>query len=283
MESKAIVLDNVTRCFSRRNVDASKPLKNFLRASRNEVVKAVDSVSFSIEPGETAAFLGPNGSGKSTTIKIMTGILFPDSGKVEVLGLSPQNDRVKLTKKIGCVFGQKSNLWFHLPAQDSFRLLGKIYGLESSRWSERTDELVKAFGLEKVLAVPVREMSLGQRMKCEIVASLLHRPEIVFLDEPTIGLDVVSKQQIRTELIRLNKEEGITIFLTSHDAGDVDQITKRAMVINNGRLLYDGSTAILKDHYIHTQRIEIVNEPSMESIIGEIYADLRKGNKVGPE
>ena len=211
----------------------------------------------------------------------MTVILTPDIGNMEVLGISQQTERVKLTKKIGCVFGQKSNLWFHLPPADSFKLLGKIYDVDNAELEVRQQELIEAFKLSEFVNTPVRKLSLGQRMKCEIVSTLLHKPEIIFLDEPTIGLDVVAKAQIREELCRLNEEEGITIFLTSHDAGDVDQIANRTIVINRGELLYDGTTQELKEHYVHTNRVEIISEPSMEEIISEIYADAGDGTVIG--
>ena len=257
--------------------------KKIFSKENSETVYAVKDVSFQIEKGETIAFIGPNGSGKSTTIKMMTGILFPNQGSIKVLGLSPQEQRIELTRRIGCVFGQKSNLWFHLPPFDSFKLLGKIYDLDTKKLNERLDELVSAFNLNELIYTPVRKLSLGQRMKCEIVSTLLHKPEVIFLDEPTIGLDIVAKTQIRDELIRLNKKENITVFLTSHDAGDVDQIANRTIVINHGELLYDGSTKELKDHYVHTNRVEVISEPSMEEIISEIYHDAGKGIVIGSE
>lgn len=244
---------------------------------------AVNDMSFSIDRGEAVAFIGPNGSGKSTTIKMLTGILHPNEGTIEVLGIDPTKRRVELTQRIGCVFGQKSNLFYHIAARDTFDLLARIYRCESSVAKKRTQELVDMFDVGGFVDVPVRKLSLGQRMKCEIVASLIHQPDIIFLDEPTIGLDVIAKQQIRDELIRLNKQEGITIFLTSHDAGDVDQIADRTIVINYGQILYDGSTQELKDHYVHAERVEVVAEPSMEDIITEIYRDAHHGFSVGED
>jgi ABC-2 type transport system ATP-binding protein len=282
---KELVVDfkRITKSFLRPvpSTAGESSKTNIFRRTETEKIYAVNNISFQIKAGESVAFIGPNGSGKSTSIKMMTGILTPDIGNLEVLGLSPQTERVKLTKKIGCVFGQKSNLWFHLPPADSFKLLGKIYDVDNAELEVRQQELIEAFKLSEFVNTPVRKLSLGQRMKCEIVSTLLHKPEIIFLDEPTIGLDVVAKAQIREELCRLNEEEGITIFLTSHDAGDVDQIANRTIVVNRGKLLYDGTTQELKEHYVHTNRVEIISEPSMEEIISEIYADAGDGTVIG--
>ena len=285
MKDLAVDFCDVSKYFLRpiRTDERKSLFKKIFSKENSETVYAVKDVSFQIEKGETIAFIGPNGSGKSTTIKMMTGILFPNQGSIKVLGLSPQEQRIELTRRIGCVFGQKSNLWFHLPPFDSFKLLGKIYDLDTKKLNERLDELVSAFNLNELIYTPGRKLSLGQRMKCEIVSTLLHKPEVIFLDEPTIGLDIVAKTQIRDELIRLNKKENITVFLTSHDAGDVDQIANRTIVINHGELLYDGSTKELKDHYVHTNRVEVISEPSMEEIISEIYHDAGKGIVIGSE
>jgi ABC-2 type transport system ATP-binding protein len=279
--SEAIVsFEQVTKIY-RHAGKKPRGIKNILASKPQIETVAVNNVSFSINRGDSIAFIGPNGSGKSTTIKILTGILHADAGKVSVLGLDPKKQRVALTQKIGCVFGQKSNLFYHIAARDTFDLLARIYDCDRDRARARAEDLIELFGAQEYVDMPVRKLSLGQRMKCEIIASLVHEPDIIFLDEPTIGLDVIAKQQIRDELIRLNKEDGITIFLTSHDAGDVDQIAERTMVINHGHLLFDGTTQELKDHYVHEERVEVVAEPSMEDIITEIYRDARDGIVVG--
>ena len=208
------------------------------------------------------AFIGPNGAGKSTTIKMLVGILYPTSGQAQVLGRTPWRERQRLAYEIGAVFGQKSQLWYHLPAADSFDLLARIYGLDQSAYGQRLAYLVELFEIKDYLEVPVRKLSLGERMRCEIAASLLHRPRIVFLDEPTIGLDVVVKQRIRDLILELNREEGVTIFLTSHDAGDVEVLCKRAMVINHGEVIYDGRVDTLKRDYMHSKTISLkLGEP----------------------
>ncbi|MEW5985194.1 MAG: ATP-binding cassette domain-containing protein [Chloroflexota bacterium] len=220
-------------------------------------VTAVSDVSFSLEAGEMLAFIGPNGAGKSTTIKMLTGILFPTRGRATVLGYNPWRQRRQLAYHIGSVFGQKPQLWYHLPAEDTFRLFARIYELDVSQYQARHDFLVEAFQLKELLHVPVRKLSLGQRMKCEIAASLLHRPRLIFLDEPTIGLDVVAKQQIREAIKTLNEQDGTTIFLTSHDAGDVENLCKRVIVVNHGRIIFDDRTSTLKRQYLRRKIVDV--------------------------
>lgn len=224
---------------------------------RTKTIRAVNDVSFTVERGEILAFIGPNGAGKSTTIKLITGILHPDSGSVSVLGLDPFRDRRRLAYRIGTVFGQKSQLWFHLPAIDSFHLLGAIYDLDRAQTVKRTEELAEVFEIRDILEQPVRKLSLGQRVRCEIAASLLHRPEVVFLDEPTIGLDVVVKQRIRDLIRRINEEDKVTIFLTSHDAGDIEKICRRAIVINNGTIVWDDSIKRMKYSLLNRRVIDL--------------------------
>ena len=193
---------------------------------------------------------------------MLVGILYPTSGQAQVLGRTPWQERQRLAYEIGTVFGQKSQLWYHLPPQDSFDLLARIYELEPAAYRRRLDELVVLFEIGEYLRQPVRKLSLGERMRCEIAASLLHRPRILFLDEPTIGLDVVVKQRIRDLILELNQREGVTVFLTSHDAGDVEILCKRAMVINYGEVIYDGRVSTLKRNYIHTKTVSLkLGEP----------------------
>ncbi len=220
-------------------------------------VQAVKDISFTVERGEICAFIGPNGAGKSTTIKMLTGILHPTSGEISVLGFNPAKQRQKLSYHIGTVFGQKSQLWFHLPPTDSFTLLGAIYDLDKSTLKKRVDELTECFELGDLLKIPVRKLSLGQRIRCEVAASLLHSPEILFLDEPTIGLDVVVKQRIRELILRMNHEDGTTIFLTSHDTGDVEQVCKRAIVISQGQIILDQPIKKLKYDYLNKKIITV--------------------------
>lgn len=231
-------------------------IKSIISPSYREI-NAVNNISFEVEKGEILAFIGPNGAGKSTTIKMLTGILHPSAGKLEVLGLDPSKDRKKLSYKIGTVFGQKSQLWFHLPPLDSFNLLGNIYEMDSVKLKKRIEFLKEIFEIGDLMDVPVRKLSLGQRIRCEIAASMLHEPEVIFLDEPTIGLDVVVKQKIRELILTLNKEEKTTIFLTSHDAGDIEQLCKRAIIINHGEVVLNESIKKLKYDYLNKKIIQI--------------------------
>ncbi|KIL40813.1 ABC transporter [Gordoniibacillus kamchatkensis] len=227
---------------------------------------AVGSISFKVEQGETLAFLGPNGAGKSTTIKMLTGILHPTAGYAEVLGCCPWKERTKLSYGIGSVFGQKSQLWYHLPPIDTFELMSRIYELRRGDYLQRRDQLIERFELGPYLHTAVRKLSLGERMRCEIAAALLHRPQVLFLDEPTIGLDVVVKQRIRELIRELNREEGTTIFLTSHDAGDIERLCERAIVINYGRIVFDDRVELMKRRFLTHKTIRLVLEEEPERV-----------------
>lgn len=246
---------------------------------RYKEVDAVKGINFQVDKGEVLAFIGPNGAGKSTTIKMMTGILYPSSGDIDVLGLHPNKDRRKLAFKIGSVFGQKSQLWFHLPPMDSFKLLGAIYEIPGRELDKRVEYLVELFEIDDLMETPVRKLSLGQRVRCEIAASLLHKPEVIFLDEPTIGLDVVVKQKIRDLIIRLNREERTTIFLTSHDVGDIEQLCNRAVIINHGAIVLDETVKNLKYNYLHRKIVNVkyngkvsIDIPGVDKIKEKEYA-----------
>ena len=213
--------------------------KGRVRRERRRV-EAVRGVSFTVERGELIGYLGPNGAGKSTTIKMLTGILAPSSGRLEVAGLEPLRDRVTLAARIGVVFGQRSQLWWDLPLADSFELLHHVYRTDARRHAANQAELVAMLDLRDQLDVPVRQLSLGQRMKGELVAALLHDPQVLFLDEPTIGLDVVSKHAVREGLRRLVAERGTTVLLTTHDLVDVEELCRRVVIIDHGIVVYDG-------------------------------------------
>ncbi len=242
-----ITVEGLSKTF-RTRIRAEGLGASFRALARPEyrTVQAVRDVSFSVEEGEVVAFLGPNGAGKSTTIKMLTGILTPSSGEARVLGMDPCRDRTRLAMGIGAVFGQKSQLWFHLPPSDSFLLLGAIYEIPAPDLARRKADLVERFGIGPYMDVPVRKLSLGERIRCEIAASLLHAPRVIFLDEPTIGLDVVVKREIRALLSELRAREGVTIFLTSHDIGDIEKICKRAIIIHHGAVVVDESMKTLK-------------------------------------
>ncbi|MBN1624591.1 MAG: ATP-binding cassette domain-containing protein [Clostridia bacterium] len=254
----AIKLDGLSKTYKVKikGEGFKSTFKSLIKPEYKEV-EAVKNVSFSVEEGEMLAFIGPNGAGKSTTIKMLTGILHPTSGQAEVLGFNPVRDRKKLSYQIGAVFGQKSQLSFHLPPLDSFRLLSSVYEIEKSDYERRLARLTELLELEEFLDSPVRKLSLGQRVRCEFAASLLHGPKILFLDEPTIGLDVVVKHKIRDLIKRLNKEEGVTVFLTSHDAGDVENLCRRAIVIDHGTVAVDMSVKKMKYDYLNKKVVSL--------------------------
>jgi ABC-2 type transport system ATP-binding protein len=218
---------------------------------------AVQDISLQVEQGESLAFIGPNGAGKSTTIKMLTGILRPTSGTAQVLGLTPWQDRAALTCRIAAVFGQRSQLWYHLPPIDSFDLLACIYDLNAVEYKKTKDMLIDRFGLVNFLHTPVRKLSLGQRMRAEIAASLLHKPQVLFLDEPTIGLDVVARQELRDLLRQWNREDGMTIFLTSHDAGDIESVADRVVVVNHGRIVLDDSVESVSSKFLSRKILNV--------------------------
>ncbi len=236
-----------------------KGLKGSLKSifkPKYKIVKAVKNISFNVEKGEVIAFIGPNGAGKSTTIKILTGILCYDSGNIKVLNFDPFKERKKLAYNIGTVFGQKEQLWTHLTPYDNFKFFGAIYDIPDYKVEKKIKELRELFELDEFINTPVRNLSLGQRIRCEIVASLIHEPKVLFLDEPTIGLDPVVKESIRTLIKRMNKEYKTTIFLTSHDVGDIEKLCKRVIIINNGEIVLDDSMENLKYHYLNKKIVD---------------------------
>jgi ABC-2 type transport system ATP-binding protein len=237
---EALRTRGLTKAFrvKRKEQGLGGSLRSLLRPDWEEKT-AVSNIDLNVAKGETVAFLGPNGAGKSTTIKMLTGILHPTSGEATVAGFTPWRERAKLAYRIGTVFGQKSQLWYHLPPIDTFELIGRVYEMRRDDYRKRRDDLIERFELGPYLRTPVRKLSLGERMRCEIAASLLHRPELLFLDEPTIGLDVVVKQRIRELIRERNRSEETTVFLTSHDAGDVEELCSRVLVIHHGGLLLD--------------------------------------------
>jgi ABC-2 type transport system ATP-binding protein len=231
-----IELDRVSREFS---------VKSGWRRTRR-VVRAVDDLSFEVAAGEIVGYIGPNGAGKSTTIKMLTGILVPSGGEIRVAGIDPSRHRLKLAKRIGVVFGQRTTLWWDLPLKDSFAVLRKLYDVPKQRHAENLEMFVELLELRDLLDIPVRQLSLGQRMRGDIAAALLHDPDIVYLDEPTIGLDIVSKAKLREFLGRINSERQTTVVLTTHDLDDIEALCSRVMVIDHGRMVYDGTLAGLR-------------------------------------
>jgi ABC-2 type transport system ATP-binding protein len=222
-----------------------------------QTVEAVRDISFEMEAGELLGFIGPNGAGKSTTIKILTGILYPTAGRARVLDFTPWQQRRQLAYHIGTVFGQRPQLWYHLPAIDTFYLFGKIYELDDQTIRRRIPLLAEAFEIEHLLETSVRKLSLGQRMRCEVAASLLHQPHLLLLDEPSIGLDVVAKQRIRDTIRRMNELENVGVLLTSHDAGDIEALCKRVIIVNHGQIVYQDKVSSLKRRYLTSKLVEV--------------------------
>lgn len=266
---------NITKTFkvAKRNSGVKVALKSFFKRDY-QYIDAVSDISFEIKKGEIVGYIGPNGAGKSTTIKMLSGILLPTSGRILVNDLDPFKDRKKYVSKIGVVFGQRSQLTWDIPAEDTFDLLRDIYNLDNLNYQETKDNLVKMLKLEDIIKKPVRTLSLGERMRCEIAASLLHKPEILFLDEPTIGLDAFSKKIVRNFIKKINKEDNVTVILTTHDMSDIETLAKRIILIGNGKILYDGSLLALKNKYGSYKNIIIktndkIDKLSLKGIINE--------------
>lgn len=231
-------------------------IKSFFKREY-KIIEAVNNITFSIDEGEIVGYIGPNGAGKSTTIKILSGILTPDDGKCSINGFTPWLDRKNYVKQIGVVFGARSQLWWDIPAIDTFSLLKDIYDINDEDYNRVLSDLTEKLNLQDILNIPVRQLSLGQRMRLEIAASLIHEPKILFLDEPTIGLDAVSKQCVRDFIKSINKEKKVTIILTTHDMSDIEALAKRIILIGKGRVLYDGSLLKLKNKYQSKVSIEV--------------------------
>lgn len=241
---------------SKRNAGLGRAFKSLFKREY-EVIKALEDVSFTIDEGEMVGYIGPNGAGKSTTIKIMSGILNPDRGECIINGKVPWKNRINHVKDIGVVFGQRSQLWWDVPVADSFELIKEIYKISDRDFKSNMRMLTDLLNIEDIIKVPARQLSLGQRMRCEIAASLLHNPKILFLDEPTIGLDAVSKIAVRDFIKNINKENKTTVILTTHDTQDIEALTKRIILIGKGRVLLDGNLEDLKQKFNKSRTITL--------------------------
>ncbi len=243
-------------------------------------LEAVRDLSFSVERGERLAYIGPNGAGKSTSIKMLTGILHPTRGEAQVLGVVPWRARRELALRIGTLFGQRSQLWFELTPRQGFELLAAVYRIPRARARARIGELASLLDAGDLFEVPVRTLSLGQRMRCELAASLLHEPEILFLDEPTIGLDLLAKQRFRELLLRVNAERGTTILLTSHDVADIEHVARRVIVVNHGEMIYDDRVSMMRRAFLSTKIVEVGfgRPPGVVAIDG---AEVAKASATG--
>ena len=270
-----IVVENLTKTFrvAERQAGMWGALKG-LAHRRYRTVCALDAISFSLAAGELVGYIGPNGAGKSTTVKVLAGILVPDSGRCEVMGRVPWKERIAHVREIGVVFGQRTQLWWDLPVIESFDLLRDIYRVPHVEYVRTRDELISLMNLEVLLDTPVRQLSLGQRMRCDLVAALLHRPSLLYLDEPTIGLDAVSKLAVRGFLRRLNRERGVTVILTTHNMDDIEALCSRVILINQGKILLDGTLDNLRGRVTGERRLTVhlawkeqwINDPDAEVI-----------------
>ncbi|MFC3077372.1 ATP-binding cassette domain-containing protein [Phenylobacterium terrae] len=277
-----ILVQDLAKTFrvAERERGALGAVRGLLRR-RQRTVEALKGVSFGLEQGELLGFIGPNGAGKSTTIKILSGILTPDGGRVEVDGLVPWKDRQRHVGRIGVVFGQRTQLWWDLPVIDGFDLLAAIYRVEPAAYRERRDELVALLRLEHLLHQPVRQLSLGQRMRAEIASALLHAPSILFLDEPTIGLDAPAKLAVRGFVKRLNREHGVTVLLTTHDMHDIEALAERVIVIGHGRVLADSPFEELRANVLAERRLFVDFEgEAPELVIPGVAVRARAGRSV---
>lgn len=269
-----ITVNGISKSFkvARRSSGFGNAFKALFRREYTEVA-ALNDISFSIDQGEIVGYIGPNGAGKSTTIKVMSGILVPDSGTCSIMGFTPWLDRVKYVRNIGVVFGQRSQLWWDVPVIDSFELLRDIYDVTEQEYRSNLDLLTETLDLGELLQTPVRQLSLGQRMRCEIAASLLHGPGILFLDEPTIGLDAVSKIAVRRFISTINKEKGVTVILTTHDMSDIEALAQRILLIGKGKLLYDGDLAAMRAKYASAEGGETGGGSAIEEALVNMYKE----------
>ena len=275
MDEAVIVAERLEKTYRVPVKAKGGALKSFVSRGTRDV-RAVDDISFRIAPGEMVGYVGPNGAGKSTTIKMLTGILVPSSGQVRVAGLDPTRQRRTLAARIGVVFGQRTQLWWDLPLIESLELLRYVYRVPAARFAENLAAFRAVLDLDEFLETPVRQLSLGQRMRGDLAAALLHDPAILYLDEPTIGLDVVAKGRIREFLLEINRERGVTVLLTTHDMADIAHLCARMMIIDHGHLLYDGSVAAIRDRF-GTERTLVVDLETDEAgpLIGLPAAEIR--------
>lgn len=276
MREPVITLRGINKSFkvARRNSGFRQAVKALVKREYVHV-QALRDISFAIGEGEIVGYIGPNGAGKSTTIKVMSGILVPDSGSCTILGYTPWEDRVRYVRHIGVVFGQRSQLWWDVPVIDSFALLKDIYAIADGAYRDNLDKLTETLDLADLLQIPVRQLSLGQRMRCEIAAALLHGPKILFLDEPTIGLDAASKLAVRQFVKTMNRQLGVTVILTTHDMSDIEALAERIIMIGKGEVLFDGSLSEVRARFGSRQQVVIREEKflPMDEIILQLYKE----------
>ena len=277
MSKAALVMDSDSQAISVRNL-----VKTYRVEQRREGrlgwlhsfispeyrhIRALDGISFSVPPGEVVGLLGPNGAGKSTTVKIVAGIMYPDGGEVRVLGRDPHRQRIQNAREIGVLFGQRSHLIFELPAMDSFQFLRAVYRIPRSDFQRRLDELADVLELGPLLGQPVRTLSMGQGTRCDVAAAFLHRPKVVFLDEPTVGLDVEAKQSIRRFIAKMRDEHGVAVILTTHDLADIEELCERVILIDKGSVVYDGNLRRLSDRFAASKAVQVEAPTALQEAI----------------
>lgn len=274
-EVTMITMENVCKSYrvAKRNAGFGQACKALFRREY-EVIQALSDVSFTIKDGEMVGYIGPNGAGKSSTIKILSGILMPDSGSCVIDGRIPWKNRLEHVRQIGVVFGQRSQLWWDIPVIDSFELLKEIYSISTPQYKRKLEELTQLLQLQELLKTPTRQLSLGQRMRCEVAASLLHEPKLLFLDEPTIGLDAVSKLAVRGFIKKMNQEHGTTIILTTHDMQDIEAIAERVILIGRGQILLDGDLELLRQEAVDAENGSADASVNLDQVIANLYRKL---------
>lgn len=274
-----IELNGINKTFrvAKRNAGFKEAVKTFFKRDYTEI-RALNNVSFTIGDGEIVGYIGPNGAGKSSTVKVMSGILTPDSGTCVIDGLTPWKDRKEHVKNIGVVFGQRSQLWWDVPVIDSFELIRDIYGVRENVYKRNLEELTALLSIEEILKTPARQLSLGQRMRCEIAASLIHEPKVLFLDEPTIGLDAASKLAVRSFIRKLNSEKGTTVILTTHDTQDIEALANRILLIGKGQILLDDTLDGLKERYSKVKTLTVqYGEGDIQEKDGMAFKEKKEG------
>ncbi len=270
MEEAIITVKNLKKAFRtyRRGAGLLQSVKSLFARNFKEI-QALKGISLEIKKGEIVGFIGPNGAGKSTAIKVMCGLLFPDSGKVSCLGFNPWNERERYLQNVGVVFGQKTQLSWDIPPLDTYYFLKDVYEIPDAKFRSRLNHMVKILGISEIIKTPTRNLSLGERMRCEIVAALLHNPELVFLDEPTVGVDIIAKEVIREFITKLNREHGTTFIITTHDMGDIEKLCKHIIIINHGEIVFDSTLQDLKQNYVNTKFIDVKLAEPQKFVLGK--------------